>query len=39
MKLTYESILNDPELLARTLADARRARSEAVFHFIKNLFG
>ena len=30
MKLTYEALLNDPELLARIEAEARRARAEAV---------
>lgn len=30
MKLTYEALLNDPELLARIEAEARRARAQAV---------
>ena len=39
MRLTYEAILNEPELLNRTLARARRERSEAVHRFIKRIFG
>jgi len=39
MKLTYQAIIKDPALLARTLADARRERAEALFRFIKGIFG
>jgi hypothetical protein len=39
MRLTYDRLLTDPDLLARTLADARRARSQAIYRFIKSLFG
>ena len=39
MRLTYEAILNDRDLLARTLAEARRERAEAVYRFIKSIFG
>ena len=41
MKLTYEDILNDPSLLARIRADARRERHAAmsrVFGQLKNFF-
>ena len=34
MKLTYDAILNDPGLLHRTLADARRERAEAMHRLI-----
>ena len=34
MKLTYEALLDDPELLARIEAEARRARAEAVRELI-----
>ena len=34
MKVTYEALLNDPELLARIEAEARRARAEAVRELI-----
>ena len=34
MKLTYEALLNDPELLAQIEAEARRARAEAVRELI-----
>jgi hypothetical protein len=39
MRLTYEAILDNPGLLARSLASARRERSEAVHRFIKRIFG
>lgn len=39
MRLTYEAILNDPDLLARTLAEARHERSLAVHRLIKRIFG
>ena len=39
MRLTYEAILSDPDLLARSLAEARRARADAVYRFIKSIFG
>jgi hypothetical protein len=34
MKLTYEALLNDPELLERIHAQARLARAEAVQELI-----
>ena len=34
MKLTYETLLNNPEILQRIEADARRARAEAVRELI-----
>jgi hypothetical protein len=34
MKLTYEALLNDPQLLERIDAQARRARAEAVQELI-----
>jgi hypothetical protein len=39
MRLTYEAILKHPDLLARTLANARRERAEAVHRFLKSIFG
>ena len=39
MRLTYRAILSHPDLLERTLARARRERSEAVHRFIKRIFG
>jgi hypothetical protein len=39
MRLTYDRLLTDPDLLARTLADARRERSQAIYRFIKSIFG
>ena len=41
MKVTYEDILNDPSLLARIRADARRERNAAMsrmFGELKSLF-
>ena len=34
MKLTYEVILNDPSLMERVLAQARRERAKAVHELI-----
>jgi hypothetical protein len=34
MKLTYEALLNDPGLLDRILADARRERARAVYELV-----
>jgi hypothetical protein len=34
VKLTYQAILDDPSLLARVQADARRERSQAVYRFL-----
>jgi hypothetical protein len=42
MKLTYEAILDDPKILERILADARRERAsamhEALVEPVKRLF-
>jgi hypothetical protein len=34
MKLTYQAILDNPSLLARVQADARRERSQAVYRLL-----
>lgn len=38
MKLSYEEILDNPELLRRVLADARHERAQAVHDLLKKLF-
>jgi hypothetical protein len=34
MKLTYEALLADPRLLQESLAEARRARADAVHRYL-----
>jgi hypothetical protein len=34
MKLTYEALLNDPDLIDRAMAEARRERAKAVHDLI-----
>ena len=38
MRITYEDLLNNPELLARLREEAHRERARAVHEFFKHLF-